>query len=250
MTSHETMKMRVSLTHTHLMLVIAAMNVSHTLKAQTVHQFNSWWYYSGTYQIKETWTAKLLYSWSRHDFVADWQISKLGLSADKSLTRGFSMGASYEWAIIFPYGRLPVPEKRREHRLLERFSFREKVQRTSLSSILELEQFFRNGDFLQRIRVRFGIRFPLIINDKSDQVFGMSFFNQVFINHGDGSPAIGQNRYYGGFDIRLSKGFTLALGYLNQRIIIRPELIENDHTLMIGLFHRANISKLFNNKQL
>ncbi|MBV6647772.1 MAG: DUF2490 domain-containing protein, partial [Cyclobacteriaceae bacterium] len=174
--------------------------------------------------------------------------SKLGLSADRALSKNLGIGASYEWVIIFPYGELPVPEKRTEHRFLQRIFFRERINKVSLGSVFEIEQYLRNEDFLHRVRVRLSTRIPLLFDEKGNQKLGLSFFEQAFIDIGDGAPRIGQNRYYGGLDINLSKHLLIALGYLNQYIIIRPELIENDHTLMVGLFHNADLSKLFNKK--
>ncbi|MEM0941148.1 MAG: DUF2490 domain-containing protein [Bacteroidota bacterium] len=195
-------------------LIISLITTTNVL-GQTVDQFNSWWYYFGTYHINDKWNGNLLYSWSRHDFIQDWQISKLGLSTNRKLTQNLSIGASYEWAIVFPYGELPVPEKRREHRFLERISVRDKFQKITISSVLEIEQYFSNKDFLHRVRARFGFRFPLVMNDKGEQKLGMTFFEQVFIDVGDGSPCIGQNRYYGGFDLGVARNATLAVGYLN-----------------------------------
>ncbi|QLG44744.1 DUF2490 domain-containing protein [Costertonia aggregata] len=225
--------------------VLSLIVFANTCKAQIkANQFNSWWYYSGTYQFNERFSTNLLYAWSRHDFVKEWQISKLGLSGNYNLSKNFGVGLSYEWAIIFPYGELPVPEKRVEHRFLERFYFRDKVGKFSIGSTIEMEQFFRNGEFLQRARLRAGFRFPLLRNDESRQLLGMSFFELIFIAMGGGQEAtLTQNRIYGGFDIALSKNLTLGLGYLNQYIIIRPEIIENDHTLLVGLFHRISFKK-------
>ncbi len=228
-----------------VVFIFLFLTVSLNAQEQTVNQFNSWWYYSGTYKMNNKWTGNLLYSWSRHNFVRDWQISKLGISANRSLSNNFGIGGSYEWAIIFPYGELPVPEKRREHRFLERVYFRDKINKIAVGSTFEVEQYFSNSDFLHRVRVRIGFKFPLITTKEGQQVLGMSFFEQAFIDIENGAPSFGQNRYYGGFDIRINKSFTLALGYLNQYIIIRPQLIENDHTLMVGIFHNVDLSKLF-----
>lgn len=52
-----------------------------------------------------------------------------------------------------------------------------------------------------------------------------------------------QNRIYGGFDISVNSAFTLSLGYMNQYIIINETRIENDHTLMVGLFHKLDFIK-------
>ncbi len=211
-----------------------------SIKAQKINQFNSWWYYSGAFQVKESITTHLLYSWSRHDFVRHWQISKLGLSVNYRLTNRFGIGGSYEWVIIFPYGELPVPEQRREHRFLQRFFFKEKIQKIAVGSIVEFEQFFRNSDFLLRTRVKYSIKFPLLFDSNGRQRLGMSFSEQVFILIDDSSaPKLSQNRYYGGFDIGITEDFKLSLGYLNQYIVIRPETIESNHTLMVGIFHHA-----------
>ncbi|MEQ6166270.1 DUF2490 domain-containing protein [Ekhidna sp. MALMAid0563] len=208
---------------------------------QKVDQFNSWWYYSGTYQVSDRWSGNLLYSWSRHDFVKHWQISKLGLGTTYNVTKNLGVGLGYEWAIIFPYGELPVPERRVEHRILERFYFKERIRNVSLSSTIEVEQFFRNGKFMQRVRTKVGLKFPLWIDPEGNRKVSMSFFEQIFIGIGDGAPSLGQNRYYGGFDLELWKNLSISLGYMNQYIIIRPETIENDHTLMVGIFHKINL---------
>ncbi len=215
---------------------------------QIVNQFNSWWYYSGTFKFGEKWTGNLLYSWSRHDFVKYWQISKLGLRVNHNLSENFGVGGSYEWAIIFPYGQLPIPEKRREHRFLERVYFRDKINQVSLRSAFDLEQYFSNSDFLHRARISIGVKLPLVKNCEGMQVLGLSFFEQVFINGGNEPIRLGQNRYYGGIDIRLNNNFSLALGYLNQYIIIRPTLIENDHTLMVGVIHHVELSQWIKQK--
>ncbi len=235
---------KTSILTRNVLIIFLLLYCLYPAKGQKVNQFNSWWYYSGTYRLKEWWTINLLYSWSRHDFVKHWQISKLGLSTNHSLTNNFGVGGSYEWAIIFPYGKLPVPEKREEHRFLERIFFKDKIQKISVGSTIEFEQFFRNSNFLQRARIKLGFKFPLLFDLHRNQRLGMSFSEQVFILVDNGSaPKLGQNRYYGGFDIGITKNFTLSLGYLNQYIIIQPETIENDHTLMVGVFHRADFRR-------
>ncbi|MEM8939414.1 MAG: hypothetical protein AAGC64_08735 [Bacteroidota bacterium] len=57
-------------------LIISLIATTQAL-GQTVDQFNSWWYYFGTYHINDKWNGNLFYSWSRHDFIQDWQISEL-----------------------------------------------------------------------------------------------------------------------------------------------------------------------------
>lgn len=143
----------------------------------------------------------LLYSWSRHDFVKHWQISKLGLDGDYHLSKNFGLGMSYEWAIIFPYGKLPISEKWNEHRIRERAFFQDKIGSVKVRAVFELEQFLRNSDFLNRSRVQLAIKFPLLKNKNGEQLLGMSFFEQIFIRIGSAPLTLTQNRYYGGFDI-------------------------------------------------
>lgn len=54
---------------------------------------------------------------------------------------------------------------------------------------------------------------------------------------------LAQNRLYGGADIFLDKSLTLGLGYLNLRIYLTKNRIENNHTLIISLYHYLDLTK-------
>ncbi|MEM6736714.1 MAG: DUF2490 domain-containing protein [Bacteroidota bacterium] len=150
---------------------------------QNKHATTKWvWYIPfGIHTIHQTladnknekWSMNLLYSWSRHDFVKHWQISKLGLDGDYHLSKNFGLGMSYEWAIIFPYGKLPISEKWNEHRIRERAFFQDKIGSVKVRAVFELGQFLRNSDFLNRSRVQLAIKFPLLKNKNGEQLLGM-----------------------------------------------------------------------------
>ena len=76
--------------------------------AQTVNEFNSWWYYTGTYKILPRINVQTMYSWNRNDFVRNWQQSKLKIGADYEFNRHWKIAAGYEWIILYPYGEFPI----------------------------------------------------------------------------------------------------------------------------------------------
>lgn len=214
-------------------------------KAQKADQFNSWWYYSGKYRVTEKVNIETLYSWSRHNFIKEWQQSKLRLGGSYDYLKNISFGAGYEWVVLFPYGAHPVPEKRPEHRIYEYFTIKNKIKTVSVSYGMLLEQRIMDAKTRQRLRLIFGAKIPITRSKEGETKLGVSLSNQVFldIDKYANNKNFSQNRIYGAFDIPLNKAFTLSLGYMNQYIIINATRIENDHTLMVKLAHKVDFRK-------
>ena len=219
--------------------------ITFNAKAQKADQFNSWWYYSGNYRLTEKFNIQTLYSWSRHDFIKEWQQSKLRLGGSYDYLKNISFGAGYEWVVLFPYGAHPVPEKRTEHRIYEYFTIKNKIKTVSVNYGMLLEHRIMEDKTRHRLRLIFGVKMPIIRSKEGETKLGMSFFNQVFldIDKYANDNHFRQNRIYGAFDIPIDKALTVSLGYMNQYIIINDTRIENDHTLMVGLFHKLDFRK-------
>ena len=214
-------------------------------KAQKADQFNSWWYYSGKYKVAEKVNIETLYSWSRHNFIKEWQQSKLRLGGSYDYLKNISFGAGYEWVVLFPYGAHPVPEKRPEHRIYEYFTIKNKIKKVSVNYGMLLEQRIMEDKTRHRLRLIFGAKIPIIRSKEGETKLGVSLSNQVFldIDKYANNKNFSQNRIYGAFDIPLNNVFTLSLGYMNQYIIIKENRIENDHTLMVKLSHKVDFQK-------
>ncbi len=222
--------------------------VNSNVKAQKVNQFNSWWYYSGKYQLSEKINIGTLLSWARHDFVKNWQQSNVRIGGNYAVSKNVNFGGGYEWVVLYPYGAHPVPEKRPEHRIYEQIAIRKQLDVVSFSSSVLLEHRIRKDITRNRLRVRLGMKTPIISFNDGITKLGLSFFNEFFFNVDKyaNSNYYGQNRLYIGFDISITANLSLGLGYLNQYISINERRKENNHTLMIGLFQKVD----FRSKQL
>ncbi|WP_108870009.1 DUF2490 domain-containing protein [Aquimarina aquimarini] len=223
-----------------LLKILLLISICSNIKAQKADQFNSWWYYSGKYKITQGINLQSLYSWSRHNFVKDWQQSKLKLGAGYILFKNASFDTGYEWVVLYPYGKHPVSKKRTEHRIYERLSLKNKIQHISLNYGVLLEQRFMQTITRHRLRVLLGAKMPIVYSKKGDIKLGISFFNHLFFDidtYANGKH-LRQNRIYGGFDIPIHNSLTVGIGYMNQYIIINDSRIENDHTLMVSLSHK------------
>lgn len=225
-------------------LIVVLVFTFFSANAQKVDQFNSWWYYSGKYRLTEKFNIETLYSWSRHNFVKNWQQSKLRLGTSYDYLKNVSFGAGYEWVVLFPYGAHPVSKKRTEHRIYEYFNLKNKIKAVAVNYGMLLEQRIMKDRIRHRLRLILGAKIPLIQSEGKTKL-GLSLSNQVFLafdkyannNH------FRQNRIYGAFDILINNTFTLSLGYMNQYIIIKDNRIENDHTLMIKVLHKIDFRK-------
>jgi len=227
------------------LIILTFVLATFSAKAQKADQFNSWWYYSGKYRIAEKFNIETLYSWSRYDFIKEWQQSKLRLGGSYDYLKNVTFGAGYEWVVLFPYGAHPVPEKRTEHRIYEYFTIKNKIKAVSVNYGMLLEQRIMEDKTRHRLRLILGAKIPIISSEEGITKLGLSFFNQVFldIDKYASNKNFSQNRVYGVFDIYIDKALTVSLGYMNQYIIIKENRIENDHTLMVGFFHKLDFRK-------
>ncbi|WP_417784549.1 DUF2490 domain-containing protein [Tenacibaculum sp.] len=230
---------------TKKLLAIVFLFIVFKSNAQKADQFNSWWYYSGKYQLTEKFNIETLYSWSRHNFVKNWQQSKLRLGTSYNYLRNISFGAGYEWVVLFPYGAHPVPKKRIEHRIYEYFTIKNKIKKVSINYGMLLEQRIMKDKTRHRLRLVFSAKTPIICSKEGKTIIGLSFSNQVFLDVDKyaNNKNFSQNRIYGAVDIPLNSALALSIGYMNQYIIIKENRIENNHTLMIKLSHKIDFRK-------
>ncbi|MCC3215563.1 MULTISPECIES: DUF2490 domain-containing protein [Chryseobacterium] len=181
--------------------------------AQTVNEFNSWWYYTGTYKILPRINVQTMYSWNRNDFVRNWQQSKLKIGADYEFNRHWKIAAGYEWIILYPYGEFPISKKRAEHRIYEELKHDFVLGKFKLSTSVRAEHRFLNTDVTHRIRLQTGVKFP-VWKQQNQSLIGLSFYEQMILNTDKQlvNQYLAQNRLYGGADIFLDKSLTLGLG--------------------------------------
>lgn len=203
---------------------------------QKADQFNSWSFYSLNLQLNNSVQLNSTYSWSRNDFMKNWQQSKL---SNKLALKGRHFGfiGGYEWVVLFPYGEFPIPEKRVEHRIIEAFEVFNNIGQTKMKTILTIEQRIFVDKFKNRMRLKFSFKRPL------NNYFSISCSNTVFLNFGKvaNNRFFNQNRGYFGMEFRISQNFIFTTGYLNQFLVLNEKQIENNHTLIIGLKHRVAI---------
>lgn len=217
---------------------------SSSASAQTATEFNSWWYYVGTYKVLDRVSVQTMYSWNRNDFVKNWQQSKLKIGGGYDLSNHWKVYGGYEWVILYPYGKYPILEKRAENRIYEELKYDGTISALQLSTSVRAEQRFLNNNVSHRVRLQTGVRFP-IWKLKNKTLLGFSFYDQVIFNTDKklANQYLAQNRLYGGTDIFLKKSFTLSVGYLNQRIFLSRNRIENNNTLIISLSQYLDLTK-------
>ena len=228
---------------TSFYVILHGIFTSLNASAQIADQFNSWWYYSGDYQVSEKISVTPLYSWSRHDFVKNWQQSKLRVGAEYKYLKDLTFGGGYEWVILFPYGEYPIPGKRTEHRIYEQVTLKNKTGKVRVSTNILLEQRFLSTETRHRVRMKWGVKLPLINTNDDKPKLALSLYDQVLLNVGKTAKYqyFAQNRFYAGFDWSVHKSLTLSLGYMDQYIVIKDNKIENNHTLMVGFFHTIDL---------
>lgn len=212
--------------------------------AQTANQFNSWWYYAGTYKILPRTTIQAMYSWNRSDFIKHWQQSKLKIGAGIELNRHWRLAAGYEWVILYPYGEYPISATRTEHRVYEELRYDVVAGKLRISNGVRAEHRLVGSEWLHRIRLQTGAKLPVWRKDNRERL-GVSLYDQVILNT-DKLPLnqyLAQNRLYGGIDIYLSPSVSLGLGYMAHYIYLTKGRAEHNHTFICSLSHYLDMTR-------
>lgn len=233
-----------SLIHLFTIFSLSGFLFSQSANAQTADQFNSWWYYAGTYKVMPRTTIQTMYSWNRNEFLKNWQQSKLRAGAGFELNKHLKMAAGYEWVVLYPYGKFPISGKRTEHRVYEEVKFDTKIQQFGLSSSIKAEHRFVNADWKHRVRLQSVAKFP-IWKKENKPVVGFSFYDQVILNT-EKQPLgqyMAQNRIYGGFDVFINRSVVLGLGYMNHYVYHSKNKVENNHTVIFSVSHYLDFTK-------
>lgn len=166
----------------------------------------------------------------------------------------FTLG--YAFIETYPYGEFAVANAFPEHRIWEQLLVTHNVGMVKLSHRYRLEQRmlgnaatgeFANGRFENR--VRYLAKLTLDIT-KSERPLYLAVYDEIFLNIGKevAYNIFDQNRLYGAVGITLLPDLKLEVGYMYQLAQLRSldvgvivkNMIENNHTLQLGLFHTAS----------
>ena len=215
-------------------------------QAQQVNQFNSWWIYSGNLELADNCDIHISYTWSRSDFIKNWQLSKLQLGVNYHYLKQVSFGLGYDWIILFPYGEQPIAQERVEHRPYEQFEIKTIIKSISFKYRTRLEQRLINNSIRNRIRFRMAGKIPLFQQSKYRwPKLYLLLSNEIMLHFG--KPAKGhlfdQNRLYAGINISINPSISLSPAYMNQYLVKRDSRIENNHTLVFMLTHKMSFRR-------
>lgn len=101
-----------------------------------------------------------------------------------------------------------------EHRIYQQFITKQKIGPVSLQHRYRFEQRWIESLFKVRFRYFLSLNIPLHAPEKTDRVFYLSMYNEVFIQT-EGN-FFDRNRAYAGLGFRLNKQLRFEIGYMNQ----------------------------------
>jgi len=211
---------------------------------------NGWYMYSGTHRLNDSWGLHTLSHVRRNNIITDWQQSLNRIGLTYRFKNGAQGALGYDYVLTYPYGDLPISEKKKTHAIWETITLKQDVGVFKVSHRYRLEQLFTTT--LSEIDYKFSNRFRYMlstsVNIKGD--FFIAFFDEVFISFGENvtSNNLNQNRIYLGFGKKINNG-NIQIGYMNQLIKKGPSaLFEMDNTLMLGLNYNFDFSRHSNKK--
>lgn len=104
-----------------------------------------------------------------------------------------------------------------EHRIYQQFITKQKVGPVSFQHRYRFEQRWIEELFKVRFRYFLSLNIPLHAPEKTENVFYLSLYNEIFIQT-EGNP-FDRNRAYAGLGFRLKENFRVELGYMNQFLL-------------------------------
>lgn len=112
------------------------------------------------------------------------------------------------------YNRLGNKKGVNEHRLYQQFITKQKIGPVGVQHRYRFEQRWIESLFKVRFRYFLSLNIPLHAPEKTDKVFYLALYNEIFIQT-EGNP-FDRNRSYAGLGFRLNKHLRFELGYMNQ----------------------------------
>jgi hypothetical protein len=240
-----------------LFLPLAAL--AQTYRENTANN-HLWLMYFGNHKFSNKLGLHVEAQVRRHDFVNDWQqlLLRTGLDIHTNNVR-YTIG--YAFIETYAYGDFPVANAFPEHRIWQQALLTQTLGRTRLSHRYRLEQRFlgnaatgefSDGRYESRFRYMLRANIPVQGKTLEPKEFYFGFYDEAMINFGKDVRynLFDQNRLYGALGYHLGKVGRLEIGYMLQTIQQRnlytavdpPRLIiENNHTIQIGLFSDFNL---------
>jgi hypothetical protein len=240
-------------------MVLVLLCIPPPTRAQTFRESTSnnhlWLMYFGNHKFSNKLGLHVEAQVRRHDVVSDWQqlLLRTGLDVYTANAR-YTIG--YAFVETYSYGDFPVANAFPEHRIWQQALLTQTLGRVKLSHRYRLEQRFlgnaatgefTNGRYENRFRYMVRANIPIQGKTLEPKEFYFGFYDEVMLNFGKDVRynLFDQNRLYGALGYHVGKIGRLEIGYMLQTIQQRSlytaldpprNIIENNHTIQIGLF--------------
>lgn len=235
--------------------------VSQSLWAQkniSVQQ-HGWYMYFGNHKLSEKFSLHTEYQWRRDEVISKLGQSLARVGIDYKPSGSVMITGGYAYAVTFPYGDQPIPNKFHEHRIWEQlilnhsanlfyFQHRFRLEQRFLENVINNGNGTTSGDgytYRNRARYRFLVNVPLNAKTMSKGTWFLSAYDEVFLQFGPnfGINYLDQNRLYGALGYMFLPNANAQLGYLNQYVIKGNGIdAENSHTLQVSLTYNFDFT--------
>jgi hypothetical protein len=182
-------------------------------------ELGNWLIYNGTVHFNDRWslfTETQLRFWEIASNPQEFFVRGIGLY---HLTPNTTIGLGYTWVKTEPFEDA-APDGT-ENRLIEQLSTKRKWHTTGVEHRFRIEQRWieenNTTDYHNRFRYRLQATTPLGRDTIGPGTHFLNFYNELFLNFGNGDDTFDQNRLYGAYGWQFTKLANLQLGGLWQK---------------------------------
>ncbi len=225
---------------------MALLGLSNT-HAQSIEVYGNpdfWNQFNIDYKINDKWKIGSELHYRLNDWFKSSEQFIFRPFVDYKLNPSVEFSGGYTYTMNYPYDKYPALANRPEHNLWEQVTLHQKINRTQVSHRFRAEQrylsnyvdsatgfSFEEGHWVNRLRYRFTISFPLY------QKLQGVLFDEVFINAGSHFRlvAFDRNWIHLGVKYPIVSKLDLQLAYLHQYIRRSVAIYERHHGIQVFL---------------
>jgi hypothetical protein len=191
--------------------------------------FNTWLVYNGSHALRPKWNLIPEVHLRRHELTTSWQQNLYRLSAERVLSRGFSVMGGYTYFQSFRWGDFPQPARTHENRLHQQVAWRRGPMQ--YRARWEERWISDRGETRYQNRLRLQVRRAIRLNE----TWGVTLANELWLNVPPNlSTVFDQNRAQISVGRRVLPHLRVETGYLYQpRMQRNGRVLESNHTLVL-----------------
>ncbi len=199
-----------------LILILSSVLLPNKMKSQEV---GSWWMYFSGMKLTDKWTLWNEAQYRSHDHGENIEQLLLRVAPMYNVSKSSSFALGYAYIADYSFETDINNPDAEEGRIFEQYMLKHKIPNLLFEHRFRVEQRWKNGVYLNRVRYRLFLTIPIGKKDMEPDTWFAAVYDEVFLHTvpmGEKESYLDRNRLYFAGGYQFNKSTNLQMGMLNQ----------------------------------